>query len=265
MPRYNGYIAKARASLTHPTLCRGKSKRFDRRSALDWLIAEAAWRPENKRGAHGLFHLARGQLCITIRELCTVWHWPRSTVHRFLKELTRESTISVRQIRAGSKMGQNLGQTSPELPLQAGWARSLITLCNYDKYQRSSTAASQTRDNGMEQTLESTQTATIREPIPIQREMAAGIGLVHSPTTLTNPRPIDSSTKGRPRNGKRPRHGQRWREMIWLAEGTEEWQSHAADYEAVRGRKPSSVQYYDGVCGQWFVVTGEAHRIRRVS
>jgi IclR-like helix-turn-helix domain-containing protein len=262
LPRLNGYIAKARASLTHPTLSRGKSKRFDRRSALDWLIAEAAWRPDNRRGSHGIFHVARGQLCITITDLCTAWHWPRSTVHRFLKELTRESTIAVRQVRAGQKMERNLEQTPIELPLYAGWRRSLITICNYDKYQRSSTASSQNSDNHMEQTLGTSFPATIQETTPVQYEMATGIGIVASTTKETINPFIKADTKGQPRAGRRPRHGQRWKNLVWLATDTPEWDCHAADFEAVRGKLPKAVRYYDGICGQWFVFNGEANRVQ---
>src|SRR3546814_6958127 len=67
--------------------------------------------------------LARGELCFAQRFLAEKWGWSKSRVDRFLKALAEEGMIETR-----SKIGATANHA-------AGQGQSIITICNYDKYQ----------------------------------------------------------------------------------------------------------------------------------
>lgn len=96
---------------------------FTEREAWLWLIENAAWKPSSARIKGATISLERGQLCFAQRFLAEKWRWSKSRVDRFLKRLAAESMISV-----CSKNGATAGH-------KAGQGQSIITVCNYDKYQ----------------------------------------------------------------------------------------------------------------------------------
>jgi hypothetical protein len=182
-PRINGYYPSQRATFDHPIFSRPRSKRFDRWRAFDWLRKQAAWKDEPHPADRGVFHLRRGQLCITVRDLGKIWGWPRSTVHKYLKELTRESLILLGSVRAGTKSWS----TEPQLKLGKGYARTLITICNYDVISKVSTEAPpKPRKFSGQNRGQSVWAANKASPPPRQRVMATAVGLVHSDKNLKN-------------------------------------------------------------------------------
>jgi DNA-binding transcriptional regulator YhcF (GntR family) len=87
---------------------------FTEREAFLWLVSEAAWKDRARRiGTHRVV-LERGQLAASLRYLAGVWQWHESKVNRFLTKLRSECMIET-----DAKQGINV-----------------ITICNYDKYQR---------------------------------------------------------------------------------------------------------------------------------
>ncbi len=88
-----------------------------------WLIENAAWEPTRVRIEHTPVPLARGELSFSEEFLAKKWKWSRSRVHRFLQELATWGMISRRNspTRKSDRVA-NRGQ-------------SIITLCNYYKYQ----------------------------------------------------------------------------------------------------------------------------------
>jgi hypothetical protein len=96
---------------------------FTEREAWQWLIENAAWRPASARIKGVRVPIERGQLCFAQRFLAEKWQWSKSRVDRFLKRLVAENMISI-----CSKIGATAGHP-------AGQGQSIITLCNYDKYQ----------------------------------------------------------------------------------------------------------------------------------
>jgi hypothetical protein len=95
-----------------------KSKHFDRepftqREAFIWMISHAAWRDEKTRRRGRPITLKRGQLIATIREMAESWQWSRGKVERFFIQLKTENLIET---------------TSESLV-------TVITICNYEKYQ----------------------------------------------------------------------------------------------------------------------------------
>jgi hypothetical protein len=105
---------------------------YSERDAWVWLIEQASWKPTTVRIKGDKVELQRGQMTFSVRFLAEKWGWSKSRVDRFLKRLTAEAMIST-----CSKIGTTAGH-------QAGHGQSIITICNYEKYQSPENAE---RDN----------------------------------------------------------------------------------------------------------------------
>jgi len=95
----------------------------ERRDAWLWLIENACWKPSRVRIKGDLIELERGELTFSLRYLADAWGWSKSKTDRFIAELRREGMIQTR-----SKIGTTAGH-------RAGQGQSIITICNYAKYQ----------------------------------------------------------------------------------------------------------------------------------
>jgi hypothetical protein len=128
-----GVFAVDRGIFNHPVFA---DEPLTEREAWQWLIAEAAWRERAKRVGSVVVKLKRGQLAASVRFMAEAWGWSKSRVGRFLDRLKIETMVST----------------------DNGTGVLVITICNYDKYQRVSlptgtesgtqtgTAAGQQRD-----------------------------------------------------------------------------------------------------------------------
>jgi hypothetical protein len=87
---------------------------YSEKEAWIWLIAEAAWKKRTRRVGEYTAKLDRGQLLASVRFLAEKWKWSKSKVERFLNKLKTETMIETRT---------ETGIT-------------IITVCNYAKYQR---------------------------------------------------------------------------------------------------------------------------------
>lgn len=96
---------------------------FSRADAWVWLIEEAAWRPTRARIKGTTVELERGELTFSVRFMAAKWGWTKSRVDRFIADLRAESMITTRS-KIGTSAGHNAGQ-----------GQSIITICNYAKYQ----------------------------------------------------------------------------------------------------------------------------------
>lgn len=110
---------------------------YSERDAWVWLIEAACWQPKRARVKGDMVALERGQMTFSVRFLAEKWGWSKSRVDRFLKRLSAENMIST-----CSKIGTTAGHA-------AGQGQSIITVCNYDKYQAGELLA---RDNDNLQT-----------------------------------------------------------------------------------------------------------------
>lgn len=90
-----------------------KNEPFTEREAWMWMIMEAAWKPRTKRVGNGVFQLERGQLVSSVRFMAEAWKWSKSRVDRYLNRVSEMKMICVK----------------------SGTAASVITICNYDKFQ----------------------------------------------------------------------------------------------------------------------------------
>lgn len=109
---------------------------FTDREAWMWLVGEASFKSRTRNVAGKMIPLERGQLAASVRFMAEKWKWSKSSVDRFLVRLKSETMI-------GTDSGTGL---------------LVITICNYDEYQRvslptgtpsettSGTVAGQSRD-----------------------------------------------------------------------------------------------------------------------
>lgn len=107
----SGFIAISRDFFDHPAFA---LESFTEREAFQWLIKEAAWKERTVRRGRKPIDLKRGQLAHALSFMAEAWGWESKTrVTRFLARLKK------------------LGMIDTLAQLDA----TLITICNYDKYQ----------------------------------------------------------------------------------------------------------------------------------
>lgn len=104
----SGFIAMHREAFSHPVLKDGERFR-----AWFWLVAHAAWKPTRHDARGHTITVERGQICAGREQLAKAWGWSPSAVERFLTRLETEQMIE----------------------RQTGQMKTVITICNYDKYQ----------------------------------------------------------------------------------------------------------------------------------
>jgi hypothetical protein len=112
---------------------------FTEREAWVWLISEASWRARVRRVGRVVVDLKRGQLAASLRFLADKWQWNKDAVDRYLARLRGRDMIAT-----DSATGINV-----------------ITICNYDVYQRTSlpdaTAAATEHETDLRQTCDKTE------------------------------------------------------------------------------------------------------------
>jgi hypothetical protein len=111
-----GYVLIARGLLKHPRFKpRGPFSQFE---AWYWLIESAAYVardvPIMMGNRREIITLQPGQLSHSIRFLSRAWRWSPNRVRRFLDDLSMDGSVDT----------------------QTDTAQTLITLCNWGKYQR---------------------------------------------------------------------------------------------------------------------------------
>jgi hypothetical protein len=110
-----GFILIARGLLKHPRF--KPSGPFTAAEAWLWMIEEAAFKsrtvPVKNGTRHETLQLERGQLSHSIRYLAQAWSWSDKRVQRFLAALVSDQSVTT----------------------QTTTLQTVITLCNWDKYQ----------------------------------------------------------------------------------------------------------------------------------
>lgn len=132
---------------------------------------------------------------------------------------------------------------------------TLVTICNYEKYQAPSTPvpAKVGQELGQELGQETPQVIGINgQSVPnhsnhSNQQQKKELGL------------FGEEEKGGHVQRRPPRHGQvsRKHNTVFIKHGTEEWESHAADFRAAHLLE--AMPNRDG--GYWFMLTGEANRV----
>lgn len=140
----SGWFKIERESFGHDMFA---ADEFSRRDAWFWLIAQAAWKPVRVKIKGHPVDLDRGELSASVREMADAWKWSKSRVNRFMAELRDAGMIAIRT-RSGTNLGQTSGQTLGQTSDHAaGQGKSIVTICNYIKYQGSDRIE---RDNEIE-------------------------------------------------------------------------------------------------------------------
>lgn len=234
-----GYVAISRAIFDHPLF--KTSRPYSRLEAWEWLINAAAWKAKGHRWRFGVLHLDRGQLATSIRELATIWKWTKSSVHRFLRLLNRESMVALADPASGTRTGTPGGTLSQRAP-------TIITICNYDKFQL--TRKRKNHNLGHEAGHEAGHET--QEAFDFMEQLKA--------------KPLNHSRKEsrrRPAQERRqqpaPSDGEREGPQKWVKYGTDEWHARARDFREVRGIDIFPEHRRDGA-GNYFYRAGEAAR-----
>lgn len=242
MARSTGYFATDRG-IFHHWVARNP-KRF---KAWQWLIADAAFTPQGRRGSWGVVHVERGELATSLRILASKWGWPRSNVECFLRRLIRDGMITAYKTRTPTRTpnGSHLDHDI-----------TIITICNYDSFQKSSTRrkAKPGLQPGLQSGLQSDQpTLFVDELAPLRIQP---LNQVESSLDESGLGGKEAKTSPRPRSI--PRHGLRSKKhgTIFITKASDEWAVFAADFQEVRGAQPLPDK--DG--GFWFCYLGEAAR-----
>jgi hypothetical protein len=116
-----GVFAVDRGIWDHPGFA---NEPLTEREAWIWLIAQAAFKPHRRRVGSVTVELAVGQVGASTRFMAAKWGWTESSVRRFLRRLKTDAMIDA---------ATDAGIT-------------VITVCNYAKYQRVSLPADAASD-----------------------------------------------------------------------------------------------------------------------
>jgi hypothetical protein len=110
-----GYYRMHRGWMEHPVFA---NEAFTEREAFEWLVGEATWQ-EDRVVAHkgNPVKVDRGQVPHSIRFMADAWGWNPSKTLRFVDKLKKWNMIET-----ATETGQ-----------------LIITICNYDKYQKGET------------------------------------------------------------------------------------------------------------------------------
>lgn len=115
-----GWVAISRQIMDSPDL-RTPAERW----AMVWMVMHAAYEPTTVRTAYGSIRLERGQLSYSTRYLAEAWGMSEAAVRRFLARLEKRRST----------------RREPDAERDAG--QLVITLCNYEKFQATDAAVTQ--------------------------------------------------------------------------------------------------------------------------
>lgn len=105
-----GYIKLHRSLFKHPFF---RPAPYCEQAAFSWLLAEAAWKPRQRRVSQFLVELDRGELVASLRHLSDTWMWKVSLVRSFLRRLENSEMVRTRTENG----------------------ITVVTICNYEVYQ----------------------------------------------------------------------------------------------------------------------------------
>lgn len=125
------FIALDRGVIDHPLLKDGERLR-----AWIWLLVKACWKPIKYDVSGKIITLGRGQLCVSRSQLAQAWGWSESAVERFLTRLKTEQMIE----------------------RETGQGKTVITICNYGKYQDANSETGQPTEQATGQRSDSDRT-----------------------------------------------------------------------------------------------------------
>lgn len=251
MKRGAGYIAIDRGIFDH-WIARN-AKRF---RAWQWMIADAAYAPRGKRGTWGVVHLERGQLVGSEPMLAARWRWSRSAVHRLLARLEQHGMITRLTTRTVDGRAVPVNATISGQPTEQPTVPHLehditvITICNYDAFNKAGAASKIGKDSQPNNRPESASAQT--QMFPQFRE-----ALTTKPINQETERKGEAGGEGKRASASPPRHGIRSKHgTVFILKNSDEWRVYAEDFKSVRFADPLPNRF----AGYWFYWLGEAKR-----
>ena len=91
-------------------------ERFSRMSAWIWILTHVNYKDASVMIKGNVYKIKRGQMMVSIRFLAETWHWNTRTVMRYLRALETDKMVTRTRTSCAT----------------------LLTVCNYSKYQGSS-------------------------------------------------------------------------------------------------------------------------------
>src|ERR1043166_4930171 len=139
-PRTPAYIAVARQTFDHPIFVQHPHWL----PPWLWLIAKAAYKPCAHRLGLGIVDVQRGQLATTLRRLASAWGWPVGNVQYMLRLFQGQGMLTKLTIRTSFHTG---------IESRKSHRATLLTICNYDKFQAVGRATGQAAKGGFDNEL----------------------------------------------------------------------------------------------------------------
>ncbi|GAA0729944.1 hypothetical protein [Sphingomonas japonica] len=174
----SGYACFHRSLVGHPAF-RNDAEAM----AFAYMVLRASWKPTRVRYKGRAVDLKRGQLSISQRDMATALDRDKAWVERLWKRLRDEGMIALKN------------EASPEAGVGgAGKARreagpSVITICNYDKYQHSNDEREAPNEAGSEAEARQAQgTEQVREKGKKEDTLPSG-SVAHARKADPFPRP----------------------------------------------------------------------------
>lgn len=210
-----GVFAVDRGVFDHPLFA---PEPFTEREAWIWLLSAAAWRSTRVRAGRAVVTLERGQCAFALRFMARRFKWSDSRVRRFLKRLENDAAVTT----------------------LATHETTLITICNYGKYQFG-------RRVGDARTDAQTDASATRR----RRKEEESKNLI----TKKDSEGVSVGNGGKRERWTPPPHGavSKKRGTIYCKLGTPEWAQYAEDFRQHRGFDPIP----DKNDGKWFKRAGE--------
>lgn len=232
-----GYIAISRSLFEHALF----KDRPSWHVAWEKLIAAAAWKPQGHVGRWGTAHVERGQFAMTVRSVAALLGWSPSGVVYFLEKLEAAEMISRKSVRTKINT-QNGGRNSQRI--------TIITICNYDKFQPKGRVKSGGLVQGSAQGL--------------VQEMPELPGLLDESLANQHKQTNRDIKEGTAKGLKKPSHGTISKDgrFVWYDYGRFEWLEYAKDYREVKDCDIFP-ETRPGGRGNWFVKLGERARPRQ--
>lgn len=235
-----GYIALHRSIFSHPLFC--NERPFTRLQAWAFLIADAAWRTEQRRIWRTTVVLERGQTAASTRMLGKTWGWHPAKVQRFLAALKRGAMI---RTMAPDTIADPHADTLRRAKV------TVITICNYSKFNDAAADEKFLPERN-----------PIHKPIRGQQQaLDLGDEFSSEPSNQKTKDKIRASGAVERYRGP-PRHGMvsKKNRTKYIEKGSWEWDRNAEIYrEAHNGAEPIP----DRHGGFWFSLTGDKGGARR--
>jgi len=249
----SGYVALHRAIWESPHF---EDEPFSQREAFMWLVSQAAWKQTRVRFRGKIVTLGRGQLAVTESDLAKRWKWSKSRVHRFLSKMKKQGVTEPAPDPAPEPAPEPTSEPTSEPRF------TVISICNYDKYQAARAYGEPTGEPGVNQERtdgepQNNKDNNLRKEDnppkpPLEKGGQTEDGIDDGKNDGEKGR---GSTGGEhvdppPKKRERPGRGERWRDELWTDEYWAFGIEHLGSDQVVADQRARFGDYWRGRPGQ---------------